>query len=112
MKSLHKEDLVVDGQTMRQQMIENFKDIEDEDVHDHKDFNQEVQNRKRADKGLQSQIDKLNTRCTNLENEKASHQDVKVIESEWMGRAKHIYLGDDHKAIRDVILDMKKKGEI
>ena len=53
-----------------------------------------------------------NTRLDQLEQEKATKDDLETAKSELLGRIKSIYLGEDHKAIRDIILDMKEKGEI
>ena len=73
---------------------------------------QEIEDRKKDDGNLQGQINKLQERCQKLEQEKATKDDLETAKSELLGRIKSIYLGEDHKAIRDIILDMKEKGEI
>lgn len=93
-------------------VTEDMRAIEAHDADDHETFNQEVQDRKDADKDLQAQIDKVNDRLDKLDTEKATHDDVEELRSELLGRIHHIYMGDDHQAIREVILDMKEKGEI
>ena len=66
----HKSDLIVDGQIMRQQLIENFKSIEQEESQLRDDLNDETDERKSADSDernaridgdgeLQSQIDAI-----------------------------------------------------
>ena len=73
---------------------------------------QEIEDRKKDDGNLQGQINKLQERCQKLEQEKATKDDLETAKSELLGRIKSIYLGEDHKAIRDIILDMKERGEI
>ena len=66
----HKSDLIVDGQIIRQQLIENFKAIEQEESQLRNDLNDETDERKsadidehnariEADGRLQSQIDTI-----------------------------------------------------
>lgn len=73
---------------------------------------QEIEARKKGDGNLQEQISELQERCQKLEQEKATKDDLETVKSEFLGRIKSIYLGENHKAIRDVIFDMKQKGEI
>lgn len=108
----HKHDISLDGQGMRNQMIENFEAIEQEDKDDDQALSDEVTDRKKGDGNLQGQIDELQERCQKLEQEKATKDDLEVVRSELLGRIKSIYMGKDSKAIRDVIIDMKQKGEI
>lgn len=83
----------------------NFQKIQEEDS---KDDNL----RDRQYKELTRLLEKINTRLDQLEQEKATKDDLETAKSELLGRIKSIYLGEDHKAIRDIILDMKEKGEI
>lgn len=108
----HKHDISLDSQEMRNQMIENFEAIEQEDKDDDQALSDEVTDRKKGDGNLQGQIDELQERCQKLEQEKATKDDLEVVRSELLGRIKSIYMGKDSKAIRDVIIDMKQKGEI
>lgn len=76
----HKSDLIVDGQIIRQQLIENFKSIEQEESQLRDDLNDETDERKSADSDernarinadnrLQSQIDTIIQRLdTNEKN--------------------------------------------
>lgn len=62
----HKSDLIVDGQIIRQQLIENFKAIEQEESQLRDDLNDETDERKSAD------IDERNARINgdgNLQNQ-------------------------------------------
>ena len=59
---------------------------------------------------LDHSLNRLNTRLDNLDKQKATHDEVKGLREEMLGRIRHIYMGDDHEAIRDVILQMKKNG--
>ncbi|MBC6909747.1 hypothetical protein DT304_00145 [Lactobacillus reuteri] len=108
----HKHDISLDGQDMRNQMIENFEAIQQEDKNDDQALSDEVTDRKKGDGNLQGQINKLQERCQKLEQEKATKDDLETVKSELLGRVKSIYMGKDSKAIRDIILDMKEKGEI
>lgn len=73
---------------------------------------QEIEARKKGDGNLQGQIDELQECCQKLEQEKATKGDLGTVKSELLGRIKSIYMGKDSKAIRDIILDMKERGEI
>ena len=65
----HKNDISLDGQTIRNQMIENFKAIEQEDHADDQALSDEVADRKKGDGNLQKQIDDLQERCQKLEDQ-------------------------------------------
>lgn len=73
---------------------------------------QEIEAREKGDGNLQKQIDNLQERCQKLEDDKATYDEVKELHDELLLRIKHIYLGTDEQAIKDVILQMKEKGEI
>ena len=65
----HKHDISLDGQDMRNQMIENFEAIQQEDKDDDQALSDEVTDRKKGDGNLQKQIDKLHERCQKLEDQ-------------------------------------------
>ena len=65
----HKHDISLDGQKMRNQMIENFEAIEQEDKNDDQALSDEVADRKKGDGNLQKQIDDLQERCQKLEDQ-------------------------------------------
>ena len=125
----HVEDLTTNSK-LPGQLTENFKRIEQEDKDDDQALSDEVIDRKKGDEGLQGEIDSeerdrksedtklngridnTNARLDNLDKQKATHDEVKNLHDELLLRIKHIYLGTDKQAIRDVILQMKEKGEI
>lgn len=93
------------GRKFRQQLINNLTIIQNED-------NKDDNLRDKQYKELTRRLEEINTRLNKLEQEKATKDDLETIKSELLGRIKSIYLGEDHKVIRDIILDMKEKGEI
>lgn len=69
LKELHTDDLSMNsGKLFREQMIENFKAIEQEDKDDDQALSDEVTDRKKGDGNLQGQIDDLQERCQKLED--------------------------------------------
>ena len=67
MKQLHTTDIVAgDGQIMRQQIVENFEIIQQEDVKDDSNLVQEGKDRKDSDDKLQDRINSLNQQVTDL----------------------------------------------
>ncbi len=70
LKELHTDDLSMNsGKSFREQMIENFKAIEQEDKDDDQALSDEVADRKKGDGNLQKQIDNLQERCQKLEDQ-------------------------------------------
>lgn len=70
LKELHTDDLSMNsGKLFREQMIENFKVIEQEDKNDDQALSDEVADRKKGDCNLQGQIDDLQERCQKLEGQ-------------------------------------------
>lgn len=68
LKELHTDDLSMNsGKLFREQMIENFKAIEQEDKDDDQALSDEVTDRKKGDGNLQGQIDNLQERCQKLQ---------------------------------------------
>ena len=57
------------GKLFREQMVENFKAIEQEDKDDDQALSDEVADRKKGDGNLQGQIDKLQEHCQKLEDQ-------------------------------------------
>ena len=91
----HKHDISLDGQEMRNQMIENFKAIEQEDKDDDQALSDEIADRKKGDGNLQGQIDKLQERCQKLEDDKATHDEVKAAKSYMDHKAERVAWGSD-----------------
>ena len=113
----HKEDLAINAK-LPGMVTEDMKAIEAHDADDHKAFDQEVQDRKDADKDLQAQIDKANDRLDELDAEKATHDDVEGLRKEmyqirdsWHDRASHIARGTDIETTKAVVEQiLQEKG--
>ena len=91
----HKHDISLDGQDMRNQMIENFKAIEQEDKDDDQALSDEIADRKKDDGNLQGQISKLQERCQKLENNSATHDEVEAAKSYMDHKAERVAWGSD-----------------
>lgn len=91
----HKHDISLDGQEMRNQMIENFEAIEQEDKDDDQALSDEVVDRKKGDDNLQGQIDKLQERCQKLEDNSATHDEVEAAKSYMDHKAERVSWGSD-----------------
>ena len=108
----HKHDISLDGQETRNQMIENFEAIEHEDQQDDQALAKETQDRADADKKLDGRINDANSRMDQLDQEKATHDDVNDLRDELLKKIKHIILGTDEETVKTVIQEMKKEGTI
>lgn len=107
----HKHDISLDGQEMRNQMIENFEKIEQEDHDDDQALSDEVADRKKGDDNLQGQIDKLQERCQKLEQEKATHDELKDVQEAWKKKIEHVALGTDYETVEQAVMKiLKEKG--
>ena len=98
----HVEDLTTNSK-LPGQLTEDFKAIE-------QTLSDEVTDRKKGDGNLQGQINKLQERCQKLEDDKATHDEVKQVSQEWNNRASHIARGTDiatTKAVVEQILQEK-----
>ena len=109
----HKHDISLDGQDMRNQMIENFEKIEQEDHDDDQALSDEVADRKKGDGNLQGQIDKLQERCQKLEQEKATHDELKDVQEAWKKKIEHVAFGTDYETVEQAVMQiLKEKGMI
>lgn len=98
----HVEDLTTNSK-LPGQLTENFKAIDQA-------LSDEIADRKKGDGNLQGQINKLQERCQKLEDDKATHDEVKQASQEWNNRASHIARGTDiatTKAVVEQILQEK-----
>ena len=98
----HVEDLTTNSK-LPGQLTENFKAIDQA-------LSDEMADRKKGDGNLQGQINKLQERCQKLEDDKATHDEVKQVSQEWNNRASHIARGTDiatTKAVVEQILQEK-----
>ena len=95
----HKHDISLDGQEMRNQMIENFKAIEQEDKDDDQALSDEIADRKKSDNAekaaRQSADDGLEKRIKKLENNSATRDEVEAAKSYMDHKAERVAWGSD-----------------
>ena len=104
----HKHDISLDGQDIRNQMIENFEAIEQEDKDDDQALSDEITDRKKGDGNLQGQINKINDSLKN----KATFDDLTETKNELQQRINHLYAGDP-RTIKTVVKEiLEEKGVI
>lgn len=113
----HKHDISLDGQDMRNQMIENFEVIEQEDKDDDQALSDEVADRKKGDdtekSARQDADDGLEKRIKKLEQTSATHEEVTQVSQEWHDRASHIARGTDIETTKAVVEQiLQEKGLI
>ena len=94
----HVEDLTTNSK-LPGQLTEDFKAIEQA-------LSDEVTDRKKGDGNLQGQIDELQERCQKLEDDKATHDEVRQVSQEWNNRASHIARGTDIPTTRAVVMQI------
>ena len=94
------------------QIAVDMKAIEHEDLQDDQALSKETQDRENADKKLDDRIDDANSRMDQLDQEKATHDDVNDLRDELLKKIKHIILGTDEETVKTVIQEMKKEGTI
>ncbi|WP_231093578.1 hypothetical protein [Limosilactobacillus reuteri] len=107
MKELHTDDLSMNsGKLFREQMVENFKVIEQA-------INDESDQRSEGDNNLQGEIDKANQRCDSLENTRATHDEVHAAKDTWKAKIEHVALGTDYETVEKAVEQiLQKKGLI
>ncbi|OTA73088.1 hypothetical protein BHL79_08540, partial [Limosilactobacillus reuteri] len=92
-------DISLDGQEMRNQMIENFKAIEQEDKDDDQALADEVADRKKGDDAekaaRQSADDDLEKRIKKLEDNSATRDEVEAAKSYMDHKAERVAWGSD-----------------
>ena len=113
----HKHDISLDGQEMRNQMIENFEAIEQEDKDDDQALSDEVADRKEDDDAekaaRQSADDDLEKRIKKLEDNSATHDEVKAAREVMNDKAERVVLGTDLSTVkRAVEMILKNEGVI
>ncbi len=107
----HVEDLATNSK-LPGQLTENFKVIEQEDTDLRGEIDSEEQDRKSEDNKLNGRIDDTNTRLDNLDNQKATHDDLQAVRSELQQRINHLYAGDP-RTIKTVVKEiLEEKGVI
>lgn len=113
----HKHDISLDGQEMRNQMIENFKAIEQEDHSDDQALSDEVTDRKKGDDAekaaRQSADDDFEKRIKKLEDNSATHDEVTEAREFMNDKAERVVLGTDLSTVkRAVEMILKNEGVI
>ncbi|MQB75009.1 hypothetical protein DN437_05040 [Lactobacillus reuteri] len=114
LKELHTDDLSMNsGKLFREQMIENFKAIEQAINDLRREIDNEEQDRKSEDNKLNGRIDDTNTRLDNLDKQKATHNEVKAAKDEWKKKIEHVALGTDYETVEQAVMQiLKEKGMI
>ena len=113
----HKHDISLDGQEMRNQMIENLKAIEQEDHSDDQALSDEVTDRKKGDDAekaaRQSADDDFEKRIKKLEDNSATHDEVTEAREFMNDKAERVVLGTDLSTVkRAVEMILKNEGVI
>lgn len=96
----HKHDISLDGQDMRNQMIENFKAIEQA-------LSDEVTDRKKGDGNLQGQINKLQERCQKLEDQVKQLQKNNDDHEERLKSIERLLFGSETITVTDPTDDIR-----
>ncbi|WP_238594829.1 hypothetical protein [Limosilactobacillus reuteri] len=108
MKELHTNDLSMNsGKLFREQMVENFKAIEQEDKDDDQALSDEVADRKKGDGNLQGQIDKLQERCQKLEDQVKQLQKDNDNHEERLKRIERLLFGSETITVTDPTDDIR-----
>ena len=103
----HKHDISLDGQDMRNQMIENFKAIEQEDHDDDQALSDEVADRKKGDGNLQGQINNLQERCRKLEGQVKQLQKDNDDHEERLKKIERLLFGSETITVTDPTDDIR-----
>ena len=103
----HKHDISLDGQEMRNQMIENFEAIEQEDEDDDQALSNEVADRKKGDGNLQGQIDKLQDRCQKLEDQVKQLEKDNDNHEERLKKIEQLLFGSETITVTDPTDDIR-----
>lgn len=103
----HKHDISLDGQEMRNQIIENFEAIEQEDHDDDQALSDEVTDRKKGDGNLQGQIDKLQERCQKLEDQVKQLQKNNDDHEERLKKIERLLFGSETITVTDPTDDIR-----
>lgn len=108
LKELHTDDLSMNsGKLFREQMIENFKAIEQEDHDDDQALSDEVADRKKGDGNLQGQIDKLQERCEKLEDQVRQLQKGNDDHEERLKKIERLLFGSETITVTDPTDDIR-----
>ena len=101
------------GKLFREQMVENFKAIEQEFNDLRGEIDSEERDRKSEDTKLNGRIDNTNARLDNLDKQKATHDEVKNVQEAWKKKIEHVALGTDYETVEQAVMQiLKEKGMI
>lgn len=108
MKELHTNDLSMNsGKLFREQMVENFKAIEQEDHDDDQALSDEVVDRKKGDGNLQGQINNLQERCQKLEDQVKQLQKNNDNHEERLKKIEQLLFGSETITVTDPTDDIR-----
>lgn len=94
------------GRKFRQQLINNLTIIQNED-------NKDDNLRDRQHKELTRRIEEINTRLDQLEQEKATRDELKDVQEAWKKKIEHVALGTDYETVEQAVMQiLKEKGMI
>lgn len=94
------------GRKFRQQLINNLTIIQNED-------NKDDNLRDRQYKELIRLLEEINTRLDQLEQEKATRDELKDVQEAWKKKIEHVALGTDYETVEQAVIQiLKEKGMI
>ncbi len=94
------------GRKFRQQLINNLTIIQNED-------NKDDNLRDRQYKELTRRLEEINTRLNQLEQEKATRDELKDVQEAWKKKIEHVALGTDYETVEQAVMQiLKEKGMI
>ena len=94
------------GRKFRQQLINNLTIIQNED-------NKDDNLRDRQYKELIRLLEEINTRLSQLEQEKATRDELKDAQEAWQKKIEHVALGTDYETVEQAVMQiLKEKGMI
>ena len=94
------------GRKFRQQLINNLTIIQNED-------NKDDNLRDRQHKELIRLLEEINTRLSQLEQEKATRDELKDAQEAWKKKIEHVALGTDYETVEQAVMQiLKEKGMI
>lgn len=95
------------GKLFREQMVENFKAIEQEDHDDDQALSDEATDRKKGDGNLQGQINKLQERCQKLEDQVKQLQKNNDDHEERLKKIERLLFGSETITVTDPTDDIR-----
>ena len=94
------------GRKFRQQLINNLTIIQNED-------NKDDNLRDRQYEELIRLLEEINTRLNQLEQEKATRDELKDVQEAWKKKIEHVALGTDYETVEQAVMQiLKEKGMI